>query len=85
MATPLTACTVSVPPSVALPGFALKANVTLPLNVVATLPNWSSTLTVMLKGMLAKSPADDITNCAAAAAATVKLLLMIDGRPLLVT
>ena len=83
VATPLTACTVNVPPSVALPGFALKANVTLPLNVVAMLPYWSFTLTVMPNGLLASmSPGDDIVNCPAAAEFTLKELLLTVGRPL---
>src|SRR6058998_2503948 len=71
VATPLTAATLIVPDSVALPGFAPSATVTVPVKSVATLP-WASRAAPA-------APFGGCTvnaSCVAAAADTVKGLLV---------
>ncbi len=74
LATPLVAETVSVPPSVLLPGLLASATVSLPVKPVATLPSASSAVTVKpnpLPVVMVVGGWPVISNCVAAAGVTV--------------
>src|SRR5436309_15656970 len=80
VATPLTAATLIVPDSVALPGLTPNATVTVPVKSVATLP-WASRAVTCTAGVSAApaAPFGGCTvnaSCVAAAADTVKGLLV---------
>ena len=81
LATPLVALTVSVPPSVLLPGLLASATVSLPVKPVATFPSASSAVTVKPNPLPAVTVAGGwvvMSSCVAVPGVTEMALLVAD-------